>query len=150
MKREPSIKVFGFTTQKDTKSKERLHMSNETIEIKMDEFLNEFDLTHGNAEVIVGAKDITMSIEAPQHTVISLYFNQKDIERLEEDFDNTVKQKVAEAVGNFDVDEEFDELWSPAFRDHNNFRASQFIRLLESDKRFFNDVVQSLSAKQQA
>lgn len=127
-------------------------MSNQTIRFKMEDFLDEHNLHHGNAEVIIGHQDITMSIEAPQHTVMSVYFNQSDIEQLHEPdaFYGIVTKRIKEAVEHFDVDAEFDELWSPAFRDHNGFKASQFIRLLESDKRYFEEVVSALISKQSA
>ncbi|WP_044005996.1 hypothetical protein [Ligilactobacillus salivarius] len=38
---------------------------------------------------------------------------------------------------NFDADDEFEELWSYEFGQHNHFRPSQFIEMLLDDEDYF-------------
>jgi hypothetical protein len=51
---------------------------------------------------------------------------------------------TARQLEEFDADEQFMELWSKEFAEHNHFSPSQFIRMLQEDEKSFRGVAYML------
>lgn len=99
-------------------------------------------LKFGNGDVetftdINGQPVINVNIEAPNHTTLSIQFNHLEINKLKSHFMTTYASKAIETINLFDPDETFNELWSQSFAEHNNFKPSEFINILQEDQQFF-------------
>lgn len=104
---------------------------------------------HGNNEVTYElTKDdvrILSTIEAPNHTTLTIEFNKDMIvNMLCNDFKKTYIQEYAKRISDFDVSTEFNELWSQEFAIHNSFTPKEFIEILETDKNHFDNRIQDL------
>lgn len=125
-----------------------------TIKIAGQRFIDRYNLSHGNAEVDVCDDGVIIVVEAPRNTTLSLdmrgdfelceaLLNVDDNKRVTL-IHNEIKELFIEAVNDFDVDDEFDELWSSDFSSHNNLSAREFIDILSSDQTFFEEVSQRI------
>jgi len=52
--------------------------------------------------------------------------------------------RTIERLKDFDADEQFMELWSKDFAEHNHFKPSQFIRMLQEDEASFKELAHEL------
>ena len=97
--------------------------------------LKDCDLIHGNAEVSLQNGRLYVTMEAPNHATISL--NVPVMESDEETIGN-LRTEMIDRMGRFDADEEFNELWSPEFAEHNGFTPSGFLKMLQKDEEHFH------------
>lgn len=104
--------------------------------------LEDYDLSHGNSEVILQDRDLYVTVEAPNHATISV--NTPVMESDEETIGN-LKTEMARSMGDFDADERFNEYWSKDFAEHNGFTPSGFLTMLQKDERHFHDTAQRLA-----
>ncbi|MCP6467796.1 hypothetical protein NL473_27310, partial [Klebsiella pneumoniae] len=80
-------------------------------------------------------------IEAPNHTTLSI---ELDIEELEDEKSGLrfhIFNEYEKHINEFDVDEYFNEIWSQAFGENNQFTPSHFLKILEEDKAYFEKSV---------
>ena len=76
-------------------------------------------------------------IEAPNNADVFI--------NLETDDDiNDILYRTIELLENFDADERFMEIWSKDFAEHNHFKPSQFIRMLQEDEETFRELAYKL------
>lgn len=118
----------------------------EQVVSTLEDFLEDYSLAHGNSEV-VSEEDtglLYMVIEAPGHTTLSVMFSKEDIEDMDEMADTILTKRVSEVINSFDVDETFNELWSPSFSEHNGFTPRSFINRLEEDEDHFLTTLRKL------
>lgn len=115
----------------------------EVAEEIANEFLNDYELDHGNAEVIEQDGDLYVSIEARRNTTLGFWMNKNEVEACEsrEEFVEYLKYMSKVVVNEFEVDEKFDEIWNVGFGKNNGFTAREFISLLDDDKEYFERVV---------
>lgn len=95
---------------------------------KLLEFLDDYDLSHGNAE----AETDWITIEGYGHSTI-----QVDIRDCETMAD--VRDHVADRVSQFDANEEFADLWPV-----EGFSASNFLETLQNDQSHFHGVANQI------
>lgn len=126
-----------------------------TIKIAGQRFIDRYNLAHGNSEVDVCDDGVIIVVEAPRNTTLSLdmrgdfdlfeaLLNEEDKQERVTLIHDRIKGLFIEAVNDFDVDDEFDTLWSPGFSSHNNLSAREFINILSSDQAFFEEVSQEI------
>ena len=98
------------------------------------ECIEKYDLDHGNSEVYIQDDNLYMVVEAPDHwtTLLSI------------PIDNVSEESIIDSfivrVNELDVDEYFDELWGSV----PEFTPSQFIRMLQDDLKFYENVVDKI------
>ena len=97
--------------------------------------LKDYGLTHGNTEVSLQNGNLYVTMEAPNHATISL--NVPVMESDEKTIMN-LKAEMIDRMGRFDADEEFTELWSKEFAEHNGFTPSGFMKMLQDDEKHFH------------
>lgn len=69
---------------------------------------------------------------------------QNDINDLKENKDSIISyiiNQYKKIIQEFDIDEVFNELWSYDFAKRNQFKPSEFIKILESDIEYFNNAI---------
>ena len=76
-------------------------------------------------------------IEAPNNATWQIQFKKDD------EIDDIIL-KTIEQLEKFDADNEFTELWSKDFAEHNHFTPSQFIRMLQEDEASFKELAREL------
>ena len=99
------------------------------------DLLDEYDLSHGNSEVLIQDGRLSVTMEAPNHATINL--NVPVMESDEETIGN-LKTEMIDRMSRFAADEEFNELWSPEFAEHNGFTPSGFMKMLQEDENHFH------------
>lgn len=110
--------------------------------IDLIEDINEcFGLVNINSDVYKSKDSIVSIIEAPNHTTIPIQLNIEDLKDNRNNFISFVIKEYQISLESFDVDEIFNELWSESFGKHNNFKPSEFLRILEQDKAYFEQVL---------
>lgn len=98
------------------------------------EFIEKYDLDHGNSEVYIQDDNLYMVVEAPDHwtTLLSI------------PIDNVSEESIIDSfivrVNELDVDEYFDELWGSV----PEFTPSQFMKMLQDDLKFYENVVDKI------
>lgn len=105
------------------------------------EFNDDLGLTGVNSEVYKEGDSIFSVIEAPNHTTLSI---ELDIEELEDEKSGLrfhIFNEYEKHINEFDVDEYFNEIWSQAFGENNQFTPSHFLKILEEDKAYFEKSV---------
>lgn len=116
-------------------------MNNREIADKLEEFTEDHELNHNNSFVDVESDDrIIMNIEAPNHTTLQIDFFDTLLEELKENFTETLHREVRRCIEDFDVNERFDDLYSPNFE----FEPLEFMEMLKEDKEYFNEVLKEL------
>ena len=96
--------------------------------------IEEYELDYGNAEAVItdGDDAIGVTVEAPNNSTIrgvipiSKTTTKRDIESI-----------ICAMMWRFDVDDEFNELYSPEFMSHNGFTPSGFLAMLTEDQEYF-------------
>ena len=76
-------------------------------------------------------------VQAPNNATWQIQFDKDD--EIDDIFSKTIKQ-----LKEFDADNEFMELWSVDFAEHNHFTPSQFIRMLQEDEASFKELAREL------
>lgn len=96
--------------------------------------IEEHDLDYGNAEAVIMDSDdaIGVTVEAPNNSTISgvIPISKTTTKR-------DIKSIICDIMGEFDADNEFNELYSPEFMSHNGFTPSGFLAMLMEDKEYF-------------
>lgn len=123
--------------------------------------LNDFNLSHGNAEILFRTHDngdqfihplLERNIKATGMYVISegpnnsttmaeIEFDEFDEKNdsIAEYLNNTISKlydEIKQSLIDFDPDEQFDQLWVP----NDRISAREMLRILDEDQEFFNDV----------
>ena len=103
--------------------------------------INRYSLDYDNAEVELFENDIlAIMVEAPNHAIVEVTIDlnnwvledKKMVEKI-------ILRTIADEIRKFNADDEFDDLWSTEFGRHNGFRASEFIKMLQEDEKFFKE-----------
>ena len=76
-------------------------------------------------------------VKAPNNATWQIQFDKDD--EIDDIISKTIKQ-----LEEFDADNEFMELWSKEFAEHNSFTPSQFIRILQEDEASFKGLAREL------
>lgn len=98
--------------------------------------IEEYKLNYNNAEIIVGDEGCQMTVEAPNHATVTVNISFDSTDEGNEKA--TMLNEIADEINDFNTDDEFDEMWSYEFGKHNNFRPSQFFRMLLEDEDYFD------------
>ena len=126
-----------------------------------EEHLNDFDLCHGNAEILfrtddngdqyiyellkkdIKATGMYVIPEGPNNstTMAEIEFDEFDEKNVSiaEYLNNTISKlydEIKRSLIDFDPDEQFDQLWVP----NDRISAREMLRILDEDQEFFNDV----------
>lgn len=112
----------------------------ETIELVNEEL----SFNGNNSEVVQEGREIISTIEAENHTTIEVVFNILDLKMHTLNLKGYILGVYEKAIENFDVDEEFEMLWSTEFGKHNGFSPREFIRILEEDEAYFKEQLNEL------
>ncbi|MCM5673021.1 hypothetical protein [Staphylococcus hominis] len=112
----------------------------ETIELVNEEL----SFNGNNSEVVHQDHEIISTIEAENHTTIEVVFNILDLKMHTLNLKGYILGVYEKAIENFDVDEEFEMLWSTEFGKHNGFSPREFIRILEEDEAYFKEQLNEL------
>ena len=96
--------------------------------------IEEYELDYNNEEIIVDDEGCQMTVEAPNHATVTVNISFDSTEGNEK---VTMLKAIADEIKDFNTDDEFDELWSDEFGEHNNFRPSEFFRMLLEDEDYF-------------
>jgi hypothetical protein len=147
---------YAFYDQEDLENNDDLRYelagilgnNKEETSIKLDlveviEIINEsLNLNGINSEVIVDNDEIISTIEADNNTTISVIFDIYELKLNSLELKSFILNSYMMAIESFDIDEEFNKLWSPSFGKHNNFTPSEFMKILEEDYQYFlNQIV---------
>ncbi|MCA1235762.1 hypothetical protein LC188_07575 (plasmid) [Staphylococcus aureus] len=110
--------------------------------IKLIEDINEnLGLVNINSEVFIEDDVIISIIEAPNHTTITINLNVNDLKENKDSIISYIINQYQKIIQEFDIDEVFNELWSHDFAKRNQFKPSEFIKILESDIEYFNNAI---------
>lgn len=114
----------------------------EDAKVLAEDFLNKYNLNHGNAYAEIEHGSLYVLFEARRHTIMSDSIDREEIEDCEdaEEFEDLMKASFKNRLNEFDVDEEFNMIWNIEFGQHNGFTARSFMDLLDRDFEFFEDV----------
>ena len=77
------------------------------------------------------------TLQAFRDTSITVCFEEDD------DIDEIIS-KTINRLESFDADDEFMELWSVDFANHNHFKPSQFLKMLQEDEASFKELARKL------
>lgn len=110
--------------------------------IKLIEDINEtLGLVNINSEVFIEYDVIFSVIESPNHTTITINLNVNDLKENKNSIISYIINQYQKIIQEFDIDEVFNELWSDDFSNRNQFKPSEFIKILESDMEYFNNAI---------
>ncbi|SUL87597.1 hypothetical protein [Staphylococcus aureus] len=110
--------------------------------IKLIEDINEtLGLVNINSEVFIEDDVIFSVIESPNHTTITINLNVNDLKENKDSIISYILHQYQKIIQEFDIDEVFNELWSDDFANRNQFKPSEFIKILESDMEYFNNAI---------
>lgn len=112
----------------------------ETIELVNEEL----SFNGNNSEVVHQDHEIISRIEAENHTTLEVVFNILDLKMHTLNLKDYILAIYEKAIEKFDVDEEFEMLWSTEFGRHNGFSPREFIRILEEDGAYFKEQLNEL------
>jgi hypothetical protein len=147
---------YAFYDQEDLENNDDLRYelagilgnNKEETSIKLDlveviEIINEsLNLNGINSEVIVDNDEIISTIEkADNNTTISVIFDIYELKLNSLELKSFILNSYMMAIESFDIDEEFNKLWSPSFGKHNNFTPSEFMKILEEDYQYFKNQI---------
>ena len=85
----------------------------------------------------VDIEDNGLYIQAPNNADVFVNIEKAD------DIDEIISRTI-ERFEDFDADEQFMELWSKEFAEHNHFTPSQFVRMLQEDEASFKELAREL------
>lgn len=104
----------------------------------------ELSFNGNNSEVVHQDHEIISRIEAENHTTLEVVFNILDLKMHTLNLKGYILAIYEKAIEKFDVDEEFEMLWSTEFGKHNGFSPREFIRILEEDEAYFKEQLNEL------
>ena len=110
-------------------------MEQETQITNIEELIDWITFTHRCFSVDI--EDNGLYIQAPNNAGIFISIEKDD------DIDDIISRTI-ERFEDFDTDEQFMELWSKDFAEHNHFKPSQFIRMLQEDEKSFHNLAKKL------
>lgn len=124
-------------------------MSKETeISINLIEIIEqvneELSFNGNNSEVVQEGREIISTIEAENHTTIHVVINILDLKMHILNLKDYILAIYESAIELFDVDDEFESLWSIEFGRHNGFSPRYFISILEEDEVYFKEQLKEL------
>ena len=110
------------------------------------------DLNHGNGEYYETEDGVIWTVEAPNNTTVMADFRGSDTKKIEKllleekyiEAINLTKDRLYSTLICFDKNEEFNDLWSVEWGEHNNFTAYGFMEMLKEDEDYFRDVAKKL------
>ncbi|MGJ8462392.1 hypothetical protein ACSGFZ_03675 [Staphylococcus haemolyticus] len=112
----------------------------ETIELVNEEL----SFNGNNSEVVQEGREIISTIEAENHTTIHVVINILDLKMHILNLKDYILAIYESAIELFDVDDEFESLWSIEFGRHNGFSPRYFISILEEDEAYFKEQLKEL------
>ncbi|WP_171299799.1 hypothetical protein [Enterococcus cecorum] len=93
-----------------------------------------------NSEFLEQDNQILARFEGENHAMVSIWFDLDVMEELNSvEVLSYVLSTIIYRLRQFDADEEFNELWSTEFGEHNRFSPSEFIEMLKDDEEQFYD-----------
>ncbi|MGX0176176.1 hypothetical protein [Staphylococcus hominis] len=104
----------------------------------------ELSFNGNNSEVVHQDHEIISTIEAKNHTTIAVVINILDLKMHTLNLKDYILAIYEKAIEEFDVDEEFESLWTIKFGRHNGFSPREFIGILEEDEAYFKDQLNEL------
>lgn len=114
-------------------------LTNQEIKHLAENIIDRYLLDYNNAEVYLQEGILYMTVEAPNHATIGVDINLNDWILNKRVAEKIILKAIVERIRTFDADDEFDDLWSTEFGRHNGFRASEFIKMLQEDEKFFKE-----------
>ncbi|MCH4519537.1 hypothetical protein [Staphylococcus haemolyticus] len=112
----------------------------ETIE----QINEELSFNNNNSDVVHQDHEIISTIEAENHTTIEVIINIFILKLHTLNLKDYILEVYEKAIEEFDVDNEFDSLWSSEFGRHNGFSPREFIAILEEDEAYFKNQLNEL------
>ena len=107
-----------------------------TVE-NVEEFIETGSLDHGNSEVFVQNDEIYMVVEAPNNATMG--YSVPEGSTMEDVYELNIAH-----MEDFDADDEFTEMWSREFGEHNGFSPSGFLEMLQEDEEYFRKTAKQL------
>lgn len=126
--------------QDKTESFEALKESYENVAA---EIIEKHNLDHGNSEISFGETHMDVTIEAPNHSTVTVTI-PLDHELTDEEINWQIREEIEQMAMDFDAEQTFEELWSPEFSEHNKMSAFTFARILQEDEEFFQELAFNL------
>lgn len=143
LKLQNDFKLYLDDLEKDLEIKQ---MKNDNVIINLIDLIEDinefFGLVNINSEVYKLKETIISIIEAPNHTTIPIQLNIEELKDNRNNFISFVIEQYQISLESFDVDEEFIELWSKSFSEQENITPSQFLKILEEDKAYFENAIE--------
>jgi len=87
---------------------------------------------------VFGIEEDNFTVEAPNNATWQIQFKTDD------DIDAIISKTICQ-LEEFDADNEFTELWNVDFANHNHFKPSQFIKMLQEDEATFKELAGELA-----
>ena len=115
-------------------------ISVDLIEV-ISEFNDDLGLTGVNSEVYKDYDSIVTIIEAPNHTTLHIELDIEELKNEKSGLRFYILNEYEKRINEFGVDEYFNEIWSEAFGECNQFTPRQFLKMLEEDKAYFEKSV---------
>ena len=101
---------------------------------KTKQLIERYELDYGNSECFIqrnnGTDFLYTTLEAPNHGTVTATLPADSNAR-------ELRRAMADACASFDAEEEFNELWSPEFSQHNDLGPYEFINNLNDDQEYF-------------
>lgn len=112
-----------------------------------DDVCDYYNLDHDNSYMCAKLKSsgechIMLTVEAPEHWTIDVNCDTKKLDVLMSNKDVVKKmlKLISKELKDLSVEDKFGELWSEEFSQYNHFTASQFLKMLEEDKAFYDAI----------
>ena len=86
---------------------------------------------------VIEAEDNYFTIQCPRDASVTVMYEKDD--DIEDIIAETIKR-----FEDFDADDEFTELWSVEFAEHNHFSPSQFMKMLQEDEKSLRELANKL------
>ena len=110
-------------------------------EANLDKFLMEAsELDYGNAEAWEDDHNVWMTVEAPNHSTMGISVEKGSPM-------SRVYAQLRIFGDDFSAEDEFDELWSPEFGQHNGYTPTQFAQMLDEDEEFYSQLGDELRSR---
>lgn len=88
-----------------------------------------------NSEFFEQDNQIYASFEEENHAMVSIWFDLDVMESMNSvEILSYVLDTIIRRLKEFNADEEFNELWSTEFGEHNGYTPSEFIEMLKDDE----------------
>lgn len=113
---------------------------------KVEAFIDEHNLDHGNASVDIeeaqhgNSLEMYVVFEAPQNTTLTVSFEVDDLALDDDNLDCKLKELFSQRIDEHDPSDYFEEIWTREFGESEEFGAFAFMDMLKSDAKFFDRV----------